>query len=165
MRDRRRRVFDAKIKNITQLKKICAGLKNQGKRIVFTNGCFDILHFGHVKYLEDAGQYGDILVVAVNSDSSVSRIKGPARPIVNQSDRMRVLAGLESVDYVVLFNALTPLALIRQLRPDVLVKGADWKKEDIVGAAFVRGCGGKVITGKLVPNRSTTKLIKRIAKN
>ncbi|MCX5697669.1 MAG: D-glycero-beta-D-manno-heptose 1-phosphate adenylyltransferase [Candidatus Omnitrophica bacterium] len=165
MRDRRRRVLDAKIKNIAQLKKICARLKSRGKRIVFTNGCFDILHFGHVKYLEDAGQYGDILVVAVNSDSSVSKIKGPKRPIVNQSDRMRVLAGLESVDYVVLFNALTPLALIRQLRPDVLVKGADWKKEDIAGAAFVREYGGKVITVKLLPNRSTTKLIKRIAKN
>ncbi|MCX5713638.1 MAG: D-glycero-beta-D-manno-heptose 1-phosphate adenylyltransferase [Candidatus Omnitrophica bacterium] len=164
MRDCRRRVRSAKIKNLSQLKKICARLKKQGRVVVFTNGCFDILHLGHVKYLEDAGRYGDILVVAVNSDASVSKIKGSARPIVNQYDRIRIIAGLESVDYAVLFNASTPLDLIRLLRPDILIKGADWKKENIVGAGLVKSYGGRVLTVKLLPDRSTTKLIERIAK-
>lgn len=132
--------------------------------MVFTNGCFDLLHYGHVRYLEDAKRCGDILVVGVNSDSSVRKIKGPRRPVVNQHDRLRTLAGLESVDYVTLFSSRTPVGLIRSLRPDVLVKGADWDTGNIVGGEFVRGCGGRVMTVKLAPGRSTTNLIKEIVK-
>ncbi len=153
-----------KIKSPTELKKIIAQLKTKGKKIVFTNGCFDILHYGHVKYLEDAKNKGDILVVAINTDASVKKIKGEKRPIVNQADRARVISGLASVDYVVLFNQETPLEVITQLKPDILVKGGDWKKEKIVGAGIVTGSGGKVFTINFLKNRSTTGLIKRIAK-
>ncbi len=153
-----------KIKSFPELKKIITQLKAKGKKIVFTNGCFDILHYGHVKYLEDAKNKGDILVVAINTDASVKKIKGEKRPIVNQTDRARVIAGLASVDYVVLFNQETPLEVITQLKPDILVKGGDWKKEKIVGAGIVTGSGGKVFTINFLKNRSTTGLIKRIAK-
>ncbi|MDD5595985.1 MAG: D-glycero-beta-D-manno-heptose 1-phosphate adenylyltransferase [Candidatus Omnitrophica bacterium] len=153
-----------KIKSAHELKKIVAQLKAKGKRIVFTNGCFDILHYGHVKYLEDAKNKGDILVVAINTDASVKKIKGEKRPIVNQADRARVIAGLASVDYVVLFNQETPLEVITQLKPDILVKGGDWKKDKIVGASIVTACGGKVFTINFLKNHSTTGLIKRIAK-
>jgi len=153
-----------KIKSPPELKKIIAKLKAKGKKIVFTNGCFDILHYGHVKYLEDAKNKGDILIVAINTDASVKKIKGEKRPIVNQADRARVIAGLTSVDYVVLFDQETPLEVIIQLKPDILVKGGDWKKEKIVGASIVTGSGGKVFTINFLKNRSTTGLIKRIAK-
>ncbi len=153
-----------KIKNLKELKNIINRLKYRGKKIVFTNGCFDILHYGHIKYLEDAKKKGDILVVGVNSDSSIKRIKGAARPIVNQRDRLRIIAALESVDYVVLFKENTPLKIIKLLRPDVLVKGADWKKKDIVGSNFVLSYGGKICTINLIRGRSTTNLIKKIAK-
>jgi D-beta-D-heptose 7-phosphate kinase/D-beta-D-heptose 1-phosphate adenosyltransferase len=164
MRNSRRRVISGKIKTILALQKICAGLRKRGKRIVFTNGCFDLLHLGHVKYLQQAAGFGDVLVVAVNSDASVRRLKGPTRPIVRQLDRIRVLAALESVDYAVFFNAPTPLEVIKRLRPAVLVKGADWNRGNIVGADFVQSYGGRVSTIRLLPGRSTTQLIKRIAK-
>lgn len=154
-----------KIKNIAELKKIALRLKSKGKKIVFTNGCFDLLHYGHVKYLGEAKRKGDILVVAVNSDASVKRIKGKKRPLVNQKDRIGVIAALESVDYAVLFNEDTPLKVIKSLRPDVLVKGADWNKDNIVGSDFVLKNGGKVAAVKLAKGRSTTGLIKKIAKN
>jgi len=146
------------------LVKIVSKLKNKGKKIVFTNGCFDLLHYGHVKYLEDAKRSADVLIVAINSDASVRRIKGSARPIVNQSDRLKTIAALESVDYVVLFGEDTPLEIIQALRPDIIIKGADWKKNKIVGAEYVSGYGGKVKTIKLVSGRSTTQLINKIAK-
>ena len=126
-----------KIKNAAELKKIASGLKAKGKKIVFTNGCFDLLHYGHVKYLEDAKKKGDILIVGLNSDASVKRIKGGNRPILTQKDRIRVVAGLESVDYAVLFKEDTPLKLIKSIKPDILAKGADWNKKTIVGADFV----------------------------
>jgi D-beta-D-heptose 7-phosphate kinase/D-beta-D-heptose 1-phosphate adenosyltransferase len=149
---------------LAALKKIVAGLKRSGKKVVFTNGCFDILHFGHAKYLEEAGRKGDILVVAVNSDSSVRRIKGRSRPIVGQKNRLNMIAALESVDYVTLFNEDTPLKVIRALKPDILIKGADWNKFNIVGSDFVASYGGRACTVKLVQGLSTTNIIKKIAK-
>lgn len=156
--------LQSKIKNITPLKKIIAKLKAKGKRIVFTNGCFDLLHYGHVKYLADAKKMGDILIVAINSDASVKRIKGSSRPLVKESDRLKIIAALESVDYVVKFGEDTPFNTIKTIKPDILIKGADWKKKDIVGAKFISSCGGRVKTIKFIPRRSTTNLIKKIAK-
>lgn len=157
-------MINSKIKNPARLKKIIARLKNQGKSIVFTNGCFDLLHYGHVKYLERAKAKGDILVVAVNSDASVRRIKGGRRPITNEKDRLRIIAALESVDYAVLFKEDTPFQTIKLLKPDIIVKGADWDEDDIVGRDFVLCYGGKVATVKLVKGHSTTNLINKIAK-
>lgn len=139
-------------------------LKNKGAKVVFTNGCFDLLHYGHVKYLQEAKNKGDILIVAINSDASVRRIKGNSRPIIREKDRLRIVAALESVDYVVLFGEDSPLKVIRTLEPDILIKGADWQKLKIVGADFVIGGGGRVATLKLAKGRSTTNLIKKIAK-
>jgi len=156
--------LEDKIKNLNTLKRIVSSLKSRGKKIVFTNGCFDILHYGHVKYLQESKRRGDILVVAVNSDASIRRIKGKKRPIVNEKDRLRTLAALESIDYVVLFNEDTPLETIGLLKPDLLVKGADWDKNDIVGRDVVLSYGGRVKNIKLIKNRSTTALIKKIAK-
>lgn len=153
-----------KIKSQASLAKTVSSLKKQGKKIVFTNGCFDLLHFGHAKYLEDARRKGDILIVGLNSDSSVRKIKGPKRPLVTQNYRLGLLAALESVDYVVLFNEDTPLQLIKKLKPDILVKGADWNKNNIVGGRFVRSLGGKVSTVRLVRGLSTSNLLKKIAR-
>jgi len=153
-----------KVKKIAPLKRIASALRKKGRRIVFTNGCFDILHYGHVMYLEKAKSSGDCLIVGINSDQSVKRIKGPNRPVVNEFDRARVLAGLESVDFVVIFNEDDPLKLIRALKPDVLIKGSDWENKGIIGSDFVRSYGGKVLTVKLAQGRSTTNLIKKIAK-
>lgn len=161
---RRDALSRAKIKSLNSLEKTIARLKAKGKTIVFTNGCFDLLHYGHIRYLEDAKQKGDVLVVGINSDASVKRIKGPARPIIKERYRAAVLAALESVDYVVLFNQETPLEVIRALKPDVLVKGADWDKHKIVGADLVSAYAGKVARIKFIPGCSTTGLIKKIAK-
>ncbi len=138
-------------------------LKAEGKRVVFTNGCFDILHRGHVEYLQKAKELGDVLIVGLNTDASVRRLKGPARPIVNQEDRAVVLAALASVDYVCLFDEDTPYELISALVPDILVKGADWTVEKVVGKDIVEAAGGMVKTIEFVPNRSTTSIIARIA--
>jgi len=154
----------AKIKNLRELRKEISRLKAKGKRVAFTNGCFDLLHYGHVKYLEDAKRKGDILVVAINQDASIRRIKGDKRPIVNEQDRARIVAALESVDYVTLFKEDTPLKVIKLLKPDILVKGADWNKDNIVGADVVLSYGGRVATIKLVKGRSTSGLIEKIAK-
>jgi D-beta-D-heptose 7-phosphate kinase/D-beta-D-heptose 1-phosphate adenosyltransferase len=151
-----------KIKDLKQLKKIISHLKSEGKKIVFTNGCFDLLHYGHIKYLERAKSFGDILIVAVNSDSSMKRLKGENRPINNQRDRAMVLASLEFVDFVTIFEDLTPYRLISNLRPDYLIKGGDWRKEDIVGKDLVEAYGGKVRVIPFVKNYSTTNLIRRI---
>jgi len=151
-----------KIKHLNALKKIIFKLKKKGKKIVFTNGCFDLLHYGHIKYLEDAKRKGDILIVAINSDASVKKIKGNKRPIVNQQDRLSLIAALESVDYAILFNEETPLKVIKELRPDILVKGADWDKKQIVGTDFVLSYGGRISTIRLTKGRSTTNLIKKI---
>lgn len=151
-----------KIKTIKALQKIIPRLKAQGKKIVFTNGCFDILHYGHVQYLEKAKRKGDILIAALNSDRSVKRIKGNSRPIVAEYDRLRVLSALGSVDYAILFKETTPLKTIEAIKPDILIKGGDWQKNKIVGADFVTSYGGKIIAIKLAKGRSTTNLIKKI---
>jgi rfaE bifunctional protein nucleotidyltransferase chain/domain len=132
------------------------------KKVVFTNGCFDILHMGHVTYLEKARKLGDWLVVGVNSDASVRRLKGPSRPVNSQKDRARVLSSLRCVDRVVVFHEDTPEKLIRKIRPDVLVKGGDWKKQNVVGAGFVESYGGKVRLIKFVKGFSTTGLLSKI---
>ncbi|MFH0855179.1 MAG: D-glycero-beta-D-manno-heptose 1-phosphate adenylyltransferase [Candidatus Omnitrophota bacterium] len=162
--DRRKPCLTKKIKTLRELKGEIARLKRQGRKIVFTNGCFDILHYGHAKYLHDARNKGDVLVVAVNSDSSIRKIKGKNRPIVGQGYRLKLLSALESVDYLVLFKETTPLSVITQIRPDVLVKGADWQKSKIAGSDFVASYGGKVLTIGLVEGLSTSKLIKKIVK-
>jgi rfaE bifunctional protein nucleotidyltransferase chain/domain len=164
MRNRRAGfVSGRKVKTLGELSGIIRRLRSRGKKIVFTNGCFDLLHYGHVRYLEAARNKGDILVVAVNSDASMRRIKGKLRPLVAERDRLGVIAGLASVDYALLFGEDTPLKAIRALKPDVLVKGSDWNVASIVGADFVLRNGGKVATIALVPGRSTTSLIKKIA--
>ncbi len=146
------------------LKAKIKALKAKGKAIVFTNGCFDILHLGHIKYLTKARSFGDFLIVGVNSDKSVKAIKGDNRPINDQTSRLEVLAGLETVDFVTIFNEPTPEKLILSLRPDVLVKGADWKAKDIVGSRFVKAYGGRVVRISYLKGYSTTNLIKKIAK-
>ena len=151
-----------KIKTQKELKRVIAYLKKQGKKIVFTNGCFDILHYGHIKYLQDAKGLADVLVLGLNSDSSVKKIKGLARPINKQLDRARVLSALSCVDYLTIFSEDTPLRLIRLIQPDVLVKGGDWQTEKIVGADFVKARGGKVLAIPYIKGYSTTKLINKI---
>jgi D-beta-D-heptose 7-phosphate kinase/D-beta-D-heptose 1-phosphate adenosyltransferase len=138
-----------------------APLKRQHKKIVFTNGCFDLLHVGHVRYLQEARALGDLLVVGVNSDASVKVLKGPTRPVQIEADRAEILAALACVDYTVIFNEETPAELIRQVVPDILVKGGDWKIEQIVGADFVIAQGGKVLSLQFVDGKSTTKLIEK----
>ncbi|HDI59575.1 MAG TPA: D-glycero-beta-D-manno-heptose 1-phosphate adenylyltransferase [Desulfobacteraceae bacterium] len=133
-----------------------------GRRSVFTNGCFDLLHAGHVRYLTAARALGDLLVVGLNSDASVGRIKGPRRPITPQEQRAEVLAALACVDRVVIFDEDDPLRLIQTIRPHILVKGADWAEADIVGADFVRAHGGRVETIVLVPGVSTSAIIQTI---
>lgn len=155
-------MLKSKVKNLNALSRIISRLKAKGNRIVFTNGCFDILHYGHVKYLQDAKNKGDILIVGINRDCSIKKIKGPKRPIVDEKDRANIIAALESVDYVVLFSEDTPLKLINKLKPDVLVKGADWDISNIVGREIVQSYGGRVCTIKLAKGRSTTRMIKRI---
>jgi D-beta-D-heptose 7-phosphate kinase/D-beta-D-heptose 1-phosphate adenosyltransferase len=153
-----------KIKKIGEMKSIAARLKARGKKVVFTNGCFDILHVGHVRYLKRARRHGDILIVGVNTDRSVKAIKGEKRPIVPEKERAEVLSALEFVDYVVLFDDPDPLSLIESLRPTVLVKGADWPKEKIVGRDVVEKTGGKVIRVPLVRGASSSGVIERILK-
>jgi D-beta-D-heptose 7-phosphate kinase/D-beta-D-heptose 1-phosphate adenosyltransferase len=147
------------------LEKLLAELQHHranGKRIVFTNGCFDLIHLGHVKYFQFAKAQGDLLVVGVNTDASIRRLKGPKRPIIHEDDRISVLEELESIDYLVRFDDDTPLELIRQIRPDVLVKGADYAKEQIVGWEIVEACGGRIALAPLIDGRSTTGVIQRI---
>ncbi|MBD0319328.1 MAG: D-glycero-beta-D-manno-heptose 1-phosphate adenylyltransferase [Gemmatimonadetes bacterium] len=137
----------------------------RGERVVFTNGCFDVLHRGHVEYLEAARALGDLLVVGLNTDDSVRRLKGPSRPVNPEDDRAYVLAGLAAVDYVTYFAEDTPRDLIVALLPDVLVKGGDYRKEDIVGGAEVEAAGGQVVVAPLVPGRSTTAILQRAQTN
>ncbi|MEE8317461.1 MAG: D-glycero-beta-D-manno-heptose 1-phosphate adenylyltransferase [Candidatus Omnitrophota bacterium] len=152
-----------KIKTLSGLIRILKKYKAKKKRVVFTNGCFDILHRGHVDYLARAKAMGDLLVVGLNSDSSVRKLKGRNRPIVKEKDRARVLSALGCVDFVVIFNSPTPFGLIKGLRPDVLVKGGDWKREDIVGSKLVRSYGGRVKSLSYLKGFSTKGLIKKIA--
>jgi D-beta-D-heptose 7-phosphate kinase/D-beta-D-heptose 1-phosphate adenosyltransferase len=137
-------------------------LQRAGKRVVFTNGCFDLLHIGHVRYLQEAQELGDALVVGVNSDASVRRLKGLGRPLTPAKERAEILAALACVDFVTIFGAATPLRLIRALGPDVLVKGGDWPVDTIVGREVVEERGGKVVAIPFVKNRSTTALLRKI---
>jgi rfaE bifunctional protein nucleotidyltransferase chain/domain len=151
-----------KIKNIKAIKSIVARLRARRKKVVFTNGCFDILHVGHIRYLRKARCLGDILVVGLNTDRSVKEIKGEKRPIVPQKDRAEVLAALEFVDYVVLFDEPDPFSLIQKVKPTILVKGADWPKDKIIGRDVVEEAGGRVVRIPLVPGASSSGVIERI---
>jgi D-beta-D-heptose 7-phosphate kinase/D-beta-D-heptose 1-phosphate adenosyltransferase len=144
------------------LQSVVENLHRQGKKVVFTNGCFDILHVGHVRYLHQAGKLGDVLVVGLNTDASVRNLKGDKRPLIPQDERVDVLAALEAVHYVTLFDEPTPLALITALRPDILVKGGDWKKEEVVGRDEVRSWGGKVVIIPEIEGASTTHIVEKI---
>jgi rfaE bifunctional protein nucleotidyltransferase chain/domain len=154
--------LSSKIKSCRELAPILRGLRAGGKVVVFTNGCFDLLHAGHVRYLAAARREGDILVVGLNSDRSVRDIKGDTRPILPESERAHVLAGLAAVDYVALFDEPDPLRLITALAPDVLVKGGDWPEEAIIGAQAVRNRGGRVVRIPVVEGASTSAIIARI---
>jgi D-beta-D-heptose 7-phosphate kinase/D-beta-D-heptose 1-phosphate adenosyltransferase len=147
-----------KIKGREELRNIIEGLKTEGKRIVFTNGCFDILHQGHVLYLEEARRQGDILIVGVNTDASVKAIKGRNKPIIPQEGRMTVLAALEAVDYVVAFGDPDPFVIISYLRPHILVKGGDWDKEEVVGRELVE----QTVLVPYIEGMSTSGIIKTI---
>jgi len=152
----------SKVKSLSTLSVLASKFHKKGKKIVFTNGCFDILHLGHVDYLERAKDLGDILVVAINRDASVRKLKGPERPVNSEKDRAGVLAGLQAVDFVVFFGEDTPLKSIKAIKPDVLVKGGDWPVSKIVGADFVLGRGGKVKSLKFLKGRSTTGTLQKI---
>lgn len=154
-----------KIKHLKELKEILNIEKQNGKRIVFTNGCFDILHVGHIRYLEEAKNYGDILVVAVNSDASVKGLKGDSRPLVPEQDRAEVLASLGCIDYVLIFEEPDPVRIITELLPHILIKGGDYKPDEVLGKDIVETNNGKVIIIPLVENRSTTNLVWQIKKN
>lgn len=151
--------------DLPTLEKIVANYRKIGRKVVFTNGCFDILHRGHVTYLEKARRLGDCLIIGLNSDASVRSLKGPERPMNDEESRARILAALGCVDHVVLFGEETPHRLITELKPDILVKGGDWPVEKIVGAAEVMAAGGEVLSIPLVENFSTTSLIERIKRN
>ena len=153
-----------KIKDWEQSRKQIEHWHGQGEKVVFTNGCFDLLHFGHVDYLEKARAMGDRLVVGLNTDDSVARFKGTNRPIQDEKSRTRVLASMEFVDLVVLFNEDTPKELISLLLPDILVKGSDYLAENIVGADVVKKNGGEVRTIDFVPGYSTSRIIEKIKK-
>lgn len=141
---------------------VVAELKEQGKRVVFTNGCFDLLHPGHTRYLADARWLGDALIVAINSDASVQKLKGANRPIQPEGERAEILAALRAVDYVTVFDDLTPRDVIARMLPDVLVKGADWGPTEIVGREEVESAGGRVISIPVTQGFSTTALIEKV---
>ena len=154
---------DRRVVDLTNVKRLCNIWRMKGDRIVFTNGCFDILHRGHVEYLQEAAALGDRLVIGVNNDASVKRQgKGPERPLNDQDSRAKVLAALRLVDAVVIFEEDTPLVLIEAIVPDVLVKGGDWSEDRIVGADVVRKNGGDVRSLRLVDGFSTTALVEKI---
>ncbi len=153
-----------KLKRLNELIKIVEGLKKEGKKIVFTNGCFDILHLGHIRYLREAKRRGDVLIIGLNSDKSVRSLKGRDRPLVKEKDRAEILGALEMVDYIVVFDELTPKNLIDRILPDILAKGGDWKKEEVVGRDTVEAQGGKVVIIPEVKGYSTSALINKIQK-
>ncbi len=153
-----------KIKSLQELRPLLSILRSTGKKIVFTNGCFDLIHTGHTRYLAEARALGDVLVVAVNSDASVRTIKGNKRPINPENDRMETLAALEAVSYVTLFNERDPHRIISELQPDVLVKGGDWPIEKIIGGDVVTALGGQVVNIPYVEGASTTGIIEKILK-
>jgi rfaE bifunctional protein nucleotidyltransferase chain/domain len=154
-----------KVLSLDRLVRRLASIRRNGESVVFTNGCFDLLHLGHIRSLEEASRLGDRMIVAINSDASIRRAKGPTRPVVSARQRMELVAALACVDWVVGFSADTPLRLIRRLRPDVLAKGGDWALEEIVGADLIQSWGGRVSRLRVVPGERSTDLIERIRKN
>ena len=154
--------MNSTIKSLDELVSIRKELKKQNKKVVFTNGCFDILHAGHVDYITKAKEKGDVLIVAVNSDTSTKRLKGDARPIVPQNERAFIVSNLKPVDYVLIFDEETPYEVIKKIVPDVLIKGADWAIDKIIGRDIVEANGGKVETIKFVNDQSTTNIIKTV---
>lgn len=156
--------MNRKILSRGRMKAEARRLKAAGKRVVFTNGCFDLLHLGHARYLRAARALGDALVVGLNSDASVGRLKGPGRPLVPEEDRAEMLAALEAVDYVTVFGEDTPAPLVAEIAPDVIVKGGDYRPEEVAGGASVRAAGGRVVIIPLIEGRSTSGLIARAAR-
>jgi len=154
--------MQGKVKGVEELKETVRQAQREGRVVVFTNGCFDLLHRGHLHLLREAKRLGDLLVVALNTDLSVRRLKGPERPILPETERAELIAALEMVDYVTLFSEPDPHALIKELRPDVLVKGGDWSEDKVVGGDFVEGYGGKVAVIPYLEGYSTTRMIKKI---
>ena len=157
-----RKMSNQKIYHLSELASVLQQAKADGNVVVTTNGCFDVLHLGHLRYLQAARQLGDMLVVAVNSDSSVRHLKGENRPLVPEDERAEMLAGLECVDYVVIFPELTPIDLLSELKPNIHVKGGDYKLEQLIEREVVEANGGEVIVGLNVPGKSTTNLIEVI---
>jgi D-beta-D-heptose 7-phosphate kinase/D-beta-D-heptose 1-phosphate adenosyltransferase len=151
-----------KILDRTKLKDKLNELRTQGKKIAFTNGCFDILHVGHVRYLREAKKTADVLVLALNSDSSVRTIKGEKRPVVGEQERAEIMAALEFIDFVTVFQEPTPLELINLLQPDVLIKGGDWPEEKVVGREEIRTWGGRVAIIPEIEGKSTTNIVEKI---
>ena len=147
------------LKSLEEIKSIRSVLKADNKKVVFTNGCFDLLHAGHIDYLNKAKILGDVLIVGLNTDSSVKRIKGDKRPIINEDERAEIISNLKPVDYVVFFDEDTPAELINELVPDILIKGADWEIDEIVGGETVLANGGEVKTIEFVNDQSTSKII------
>ncbi|MEK6627490.1 MAG: D-glycero-beta-D-manno-heptose 1-phosphate adenylyltransferase [Bdellovibrionota bacterium] len=150
-----------RVLNSETLSKAVSHYHSENKKIVFTNGCFDLLHIGHITYLEEAKKLGDVLIVGVNTDDSVKKLKGPSRPIQNEKDRAEILAALKAVDHCVLFSEETPLTLIQNIKPNTLVKGGDWKTHQIVGSDFVLSYGGSVKSLNFVDGISTSALINK----
>ncbi len=156
------RLPELKIIDEKKASEISDKLKKEGKKIAFTNGCYDIIHVGHIKTFFEAKNYADVLFVGINSDESIKKLKGEKRPVIPLGYRMIIVASCEAVDFVVPFNEDTPETLIRLIRPDILLKGKDWDENNIIGADFVRSYGGKVIRVDLVENVSTTQIIRKI---
>jgi len=155
-------VFFEKVKTLEDLARIRRDLGKQGKKVVFTNGCFDILHAGHIHLFRQAKSYGHILIVAVNDDESVSRLKGSARPVFPLAERLEVLAAISDIDFLVSFSEETPGKIIRTLLPNILVKGGDWQPDEVVGKADVEGAGGRVIIVPYLPGKSTSAILDAI---
>ena len=151
-----------KLKSLEEIKAIVVEARNNRKKVAFTNGCFDLLHRGHVHVLREARACGDVLIVGINSDQSVKQIKGPARPVLPESDRCELLSAMEMVNFVILFDEPDPYDLIAAIQPDVLVKGGDWNSEKIIGADLVEGGGGRVVVVPYINGFSTTEIIERI---
>lgn len=150
------------VKTLSDLKKNIFSLRKCGKKIVFTNGCFDLIHPGHIKVFRESKKRGDVLVLGLNSDSSIRKIKGEGRPILNEKSRVDILKSIVYIDFIILFDEKTPLRIIKAIKPDVLVKGGDWRIDKIVGGDFVRSYGGEVFQVKLQRGFSTTGIIKKI---
>ncbi len=153
---------DPKVKSLGELRKVRARLKAQGRKVVFTNGCFDLLHAGHIKLFREAKALGDVLIVGLNEDESIRRLKGPSRPVFPLAERLEVLSAIGDIDYLTWFGEDTPLKTIRALLPDVLVKGGDWTPETVVGRCEVEAAGGRVVIIPTLKGKSTTGIIDRI---